>query len=94
MVEAGLISAIGIILLLMRFDIRKVTGYAAFADVTISGVLVWMFIGTYAGMMTGLFAGVLVSLYLHMMKRIVGAKRLAFIRYKGELVPRVRWRMQ
>ena len=91
MVEAGLVSAVGIILLLLRFNIRRIAGYGAFWDVAISGVLVLMFIGTYAGMMTGLFAGVIVSAFLHLVKQTVGAERIVLRRRKGSLLPHTRW---
>lgn len=91
MVEAGLVSALGIILLLLRFNIKRIAGYGAFWDVAISGTLVFMFVGTYAGMMTGLFAGVIVSAFLHLIKQTVGAERIVLKRRKGELMPRPYW---
>lgn len=91
MVEAGLVSALGIILLMLRFNIKRIAGHAAFFDVTVSGLLVWMFVGTYAGMMTGLFAGVIVSAFLHLIKLSVGTERLVLRRKKGRLLPFLRW---
>ena len=61
MLEAGLLTAIGIIWILSRLNLRRVAGYALFWDVGLTALLTWLFVGTYAGMVTGMLAGVIVS---------------------------------
>lgn len=91
MIEAGLISALGFIIVLARFNLRRVAGYALLFDVLITSALVWMFLGTYAGMMTGLFAGVIVSLFLTSVQKTVGYERAKLIRRSGNIFPSVVW---
>jgi hypothetical protein len=92
MLEAGLLTAIGIIFLLCRLNLKRVAGYRLPIDVVLFGVLTWMFIGTYAGMVTGLMAGVIISVFLTGVKRTVGAERLKLVRKDDEAFPRARWR--
>lgn len=90
MLEAGFISAVGVIWILSRLNLRRVAGYAFFVDVTVTGLLTFLFIGTYAGMMTGMFAGVLVSAFLTLVRRTAGAERLAIVK-EGKR-HKVRWK--
>jgi len=92
MLEAGLLTAIGVIWILCRMNLRRVAGYALPVDVLITGVLTWLFIGTYAGMVTGMFAGVIVSVFLTGVKKTVGAERLKLVRNTDEAIPRLRWK--
>ena len=91
MIEAGLISAIGLFIVLCRFNLRRICGYATFVDVVATCAFVWMFIGTYAGMMTGLFAGVLVSLTLNAVRKLYGYDRARLVRRSGDILPSLVW---
>jgi hypothetical protein len=91
MLEAGLITAVGIIWLLCRFDVKKVAGHAKFWDIAISAFLAFIFIGTFAGMVTGVLAGVIVSLFLTSIRKFAGYKTLTPCRKPGERVGKFRW---
>ena len=91
MIEAGLISALGAFFILVRFNIRRVAGYATLVDIALTALFVFMFIGTYAGMMTGIFAGVLVSFLLNAIRISVGYERAKLIRRTGNILPSVVW---
>lgn len=92
MIEAGLIAALGCLIILWRLGIRRVVGYILFWDIALTTLLVFMFIGTYAGMMTGLFAGVIISVVLTLVKKSIGYERLILSRKKGKVFPRAKWR--
>lgn len=92
MVEAGLITALGIIWIMCRMNLKRIAGYALFWDVTVSAFLAFIFIGTYAGMVTGLLAGVIVSLFLTTVKKTAGAERMTLVRKQDEALPRIRWK--
>lgn len=92
MLEAGLLTAIGVIWILCRMNIKRVAGYALFWDVGLTAFLTFIFIGTYAGMVTGMLAGLLISVFLTGVKKTVGAERLSLARHKDEALPRVRWK--
>ena len=92
MFEAALLTGVGVCILLSRMNLRRVCGYTLFWDVATMGILTWMFIGTYAGMVTGMAAGVIVSAFLTIVKKKVGAERLGLQRHKDDALPRVRWK--
>lgn len=91
MIEAGVISALALFLVLARFNLRRICGYRTPVDVIATSLFVWMFIGTYAGMMTGILAGTCVSLMLNIMAKLYGYERARFIRKQGNLVPSIVW---
>lgn len=92
MLEAALLTGIGVIWILSRMNLRRVAGYALFWDVTTAAVLSFLFIGTYAGMVTGMAAAVLVSAFLTIVKKTMGAERLKLDRKEDEAYPRLRWK--
>ncbi len=92
MLEAGLLTAIGIIWILSRMNLKRIAGYALIWDVFLTGGLTFLFIGTYAGMVTGMLAGVIISVFLTIVKKTAGAERIKLERKDGELVPRARWK--
>lgn len=81
---AGIISAIAMIFLLMKLDIRKVCGYDIFIDVFFTFLLAYMFSGTYSGMMAAIIGGAVLSIFLFIMKKQFGYMRLVRNRYKLE----------
>jgi len=91
MIEAGFLTAIGIIWLLCRFRLKRIAGYAAFWDILISAGLATIFIGTFAGMVTGIFAGVIVSVFLTVIRKFAGYERLEIARLPNEKVGKPRW---
>jgi len=92
MLEAAVLTAIGVIWILSRMNLKRVAGYALVWDVGLTALLTFLFIGTYAGMVTGMAAGVIVSLFLTIVKKTAGAERLQLDRRKDEAMPRVRWK--
>lgn len=71
----GLISALGILVVLMQFDFRKVLYFSLVIDVVATGGLAWIFSGTYSGMMSGIFGGLFVSMFLAIVKKLIGYKK-------------------
>lgn len=92
MLEASLLTAIGIIWILSRMNLKRIAGYALAWDVGLFALLTWMFVGTYAGMVTGMAAAVLISLFLTIVKKTAGAERLGLVRKKDQAMPRIRWK--
>lgn len=92
MLEAAVLTAIGVCWILSRMNLRRIAGYALFWDVGITALLTFLFIGTYAGMVTGMAAGVLVSAFLTIVKKTAGAERMVLRRKNGDVMPRVAWK--
>jgi len=92
MLEAALLTGIGVCWILSRMNLRRVAGYALFWDIAITGLLTFLFIGTFAGMVTGMAAGVFVSAFLTIVKKTAGAERLTLVRRDDEAIAKLRWR--
>lgn len=67
----GIIAAVGIIFLLLKFGIHRVCKADIFVDIGATFFLIWIFAGTFAGMMSGLIAGAIISIFLYVAKRVV-----------------------
>lgn len=91
MLEQGFIAALTVVYLMSYMPMRRIFGYAFIVDVVITSGFIWMFAGSYAGMMTGVIAGLMVSMFLRLGGWMFGRERLALRRAKGEIVPRAIW---
>lgn len=80
---AGLISAIAIIFLLLKFNLRRIAKYDIVLDIAITFFLIWIFAGTFAGMMAGLLAGAIISIFLYVAKRAIPREELRWVKTKS-----------
>jgi hypothetical protein len=80
---AGLIAAIAIIFLLLKFNLKRIAKYDIVLDIAITFFLIWIFAGTFAGMMAGLFAGALISVFLYVAKRAIPREELRWVKTKS-----------
>lgn len=81
-VLAGIFSALAILFLLFKLDIRKVLAFDFFVDIASSLLLTVLFFGTFAGMMAAVIGGGIISMVLYFTKRIIGYKKPKFKYYK------------
>ena len=91
MIVQGIIAAATLLYLFTYFNIRRVLFFSLAIDVIVTGGFIYMFAGSYAGMMTGVIAGLLVSLSLRAGRKLVGIERPLLARAKGNLLPSIRW---
>ena len=91
MLTQGIFTAAMILWLLSYFGWRRVFAFAGVLDITITLTMMYMFKGSYAGMMTGVFAGVIVSMVLKFGGRVFGTERPRVIRKSGALLPSLVW---
>lgn len=92
MMEAAFGTAIAFIFLFSYFGFKRVAGYAVVVDIAVFALCIYLFRGTYAGMMTGIFAGIMISVFLKSIRRTVGYQKVAMVRYEGKLVPQFAWK--
>ena len=88
---AGIVAAVGIIFLLLKFNIRRIAKYDILLDVLITFFLIWIFAGTFAGMMAGLFAGALISIFLYVIKRTVPREELRWVKTSSFPFRKLAW---
>ena len=72
----GGLTALGILIVMMKIGIRKFNGYMVTTEVVLFSLLAFLFIGTMSGMMIGMVAGIALSAALYISKRLFGAQRL------------------
>ena len=59
---AGLLSALGLLFLIFKFGIRRVISYDIPVDIAVTLLLMYVFAGTYSGMMAAMVGGLVVWL--------------------------------
>ena len=91
MFEAALGTAVAFIFLFSYFGFKRVAGYAWLVDIAIFALCIYLFKGTYAGMMTGIFAGIIISVFLKSVRNTIGYEKVKMVRYEGKLVPEFTW---
>lgn len=85
-------AALVILILKLRTDtVRKLLGFDIPLDIGATLLFIWMFAGTYSGMMAAIIAGLAFSLTLMGMKLIMGYKKLAVIHTDDHFIPSIKW---
>lgn len=69
-------SALAMLLLLLKLNLRRVLGYDVAVDIVVSMFLIYTFKGTVTGMAAAMLAGCTISLVLYITKQVVGYERL------------------
>lgn len=88
----GGVSALGILFLLMKLDIRKVLYFDILTDISATVLLMVIFAGTFAGMMAAMFGGAMLSITLYALKKTIGYKKPTLCYERNGLIPTVvRW---
>ena len=72
---AGVFSALAILFLLAKFDMKKVLWLDIPIDIASTILLVVMFAGTFAGMMAAVIGGCIISITLFAIKKLNGYKK-------------------
>ena len=91
MVLQGFFAAATVLYLCSYIGFRRVFAYAFIVDLAVTAGFIWMFAGSYAGMMTGVIAGLMFSAFMRIGRRFAGVERVRFIRGYGRILPSVVW---
>lgn len=73
---AGIITAIGVWIVLLKLNIRKVLNFEVPIDIVFTIGITMYFAGTFSGLMTGVVAGVVLSILLAVSKAIWGVEKI------------------
>jgi len=76
MLSAGLLTALGIIFLLYKVGFKKILGYDIYVDIVATLGLMYLFAGTYSGMMAAIVGGLFISVVLIIAKQAIGYEKL------------------
>jgi|TARA_B110000261_G_C12935144_1_gene298127 hypothetical protein len=91
MITAGLISAAGLLFLLFKFGARRVITYDIPIDILTTSLLMFLFAGTFGGMMAAMVGGLVVSITLYVMKSTMTREELKWVRTKHFPYRKLRW---
>ncbi len=91
MITAGLISAAGLLFLIFKFGVRRAISFDIPLDVACTGLLMFLFAGTFGGMMAAMVGGLVVSITLLVMKRTMTREELMFVKTKTFPYRSLRW---
>jgi|TARA_B110000091_G_C13731081_1_gene439084 membrane protein CcdC involved in cytochrome C biogenesis len=91
MITAGLLSALGLLFLIFKFGIRRVIAYDIPIDIVVTGLLMYLFAGTYSGMLAAMIAGLIVSVTLFAMKKTMYREELKVVKTSTFPYRAMRW---
>tara|TARA_B100000795_G_scaffold143989_1_gene107818 strand:+ start:310 stop:615 length:306 start_codon:yes stop_codon:yes gene_type:complete len=76
MLVAGLLTAVGMLFLLYKVGLKRVLAYDVIVDIVATIGLMYIFAGTYAGMMAAIVGGLFISIALIIAKKFVSYQKL------------------
>lgn len=91
MVLAGGLTVSALIVTMYRINIKRCLGYATTIDVIFSLSMLYMFHGTYSGIIAAASAALFMSLTLSVLVRLYGYERARVLRFHWMTLPSVEW---
>lgn len=91
MILAGLLTACAFLILFYKLGMRKILQYDIVIDVAVTFFLMWIFAGTFAGMMAAIIGGLFVSVILVALKRTMPREKLGVVKTKSFPYRKVGW---
>ena len=91
MIIAGLLSAAGLLFLIFKFGVRRAITYDIPLDIAATGLLMFLFAGTFSGMMAAMVGGLVVSITLFVMKKTMIREELMLVKTKSFPYRAFRW---
>jgi len=91
MITAGLLSAAGLLFLIFKFGVRRAIAFDIPLDIACTGLLMFLFAGTFGGMMAAMVGGLVVSVTLLVMKRTMTREELMLVKTKTFPYRALRW---
>ena len=68
----GLLTAIAFIIIMWKINLDFFARFHWQSDVIISITLMWLFSGTFAGMVVAVAAGIFISIFLYLSRKYLG----------------------
>ena len=91
MLVAGILSALGLLIVLFKLGGRRVLHYDVPIDIGITALLMYLFAGTYSGMFAAIVGGLIVSITLYVAKNTINHEKLSVVRVSKFPYRSVRW---
>ena len=78
MILAGLLSAAGLLFLIFKFGVRRAISFDIPIDIACTGLLMFLFAGTFGGMFAAMIGGLVISVTLFVAKYSCMSKPKSF----------------
>lgn len=91
MMLAGAITVAALIVTMARINLKRCLGYSTAIDLTFTALMLYMFHGTFSGIVAAASAGLFMSLALTVLVKILGYERARVIRFHWMKMPDVEW---
>ena len=91
MIIAGFLSAVGLLFLIFKFGVRRVIAYDIPIDILTTSLLMFLFAGTFGGMMAAMVGGLAVSIILYVLKATMTREQLMLVKTKKFPYRTLRW---
>jgi|TARA_A200000159_G_C7170139_1_gene275059 hypothetical protein len=91
MILAGLLSAAGLLFLIFKFGVRRAISFDIPIDIACTGLLMFLFAGTFGGMFTAMIGGLVISVTLFVMKKTMTREVLMYVKTKKFPYRAFRW---
>ena len=91
MITAGLLSALGLLFLIFKFGVRRAISFDIPIDIAATGLLMFLFAGTFGGMMAAMVGGLIISITLFVMKRTMTREVLTVVKVSKFPYRALRW---
>ena len=88
----GVLSALAILIVMMRINLRRFMGFPATLDALVVLLLIFMLHGSYVGMVAAVVGGIAFSAMITLIRRLYGYEELTrkgWVRHDGILVKRL-----
>lgn len=79
-IVAGLMIVITTLILMSRMNLRRFLGYPNTVDISFTVMMLVMFHDTFSGIVAAAFAGLFMSVLLNVLRGILGAERLQWVK--------------
>lgn len=91
MILAGVLSAAGLLFLIFKFGIRRALAFDIPIDIACTGLLMFLFAGTFGGMFAAMVGGLTVSVTLFVLKKTITREELMWVKTKKFPYRAFRW---
>jgi membrane associated rhomboid family serine protease len=91
MILAGILTACAFLILLYKINFKRVLQYDLFIDIAITFFLMWIFAGTFIGMMAAIIGGLFVSIVLVLLKRTMPRQKLGVVKTPSFPYRKIGW---
>lgn len=67
--------ALGFFIIMFKLGLKRVLGYDLYVDIALTAILMFLFAGSFSGMVVALIGGLIISIVLLVLRKLIGMER-------------------